>query len=190
MLANRWVPGTAPDAPIFPDTNGGFRDPHNAQKAIRNARRPIGSQRRRELGALLRGHRRNADLTQTDTVAKLGWRRRNPEAAEHLEGRAPPPARSRSERPPEPTTLVLVWQPLPIENLPFGRIPKLLTEGAKRRQLMRCPAQNLEWGPAWEISDHLSPPGRRAGEGTRTPNPRFTRAVRCQLRHTGGCADT
>jgi hypothetical protein len=55
MLANRWVPGTAPDAPIFPDTNGGFRDPHNAQKAIRNARRPI------------------------------GWRRRNPEAAKHLE---------------------------------------------------------------------------------------------------------
>lgn len=75
MLTNRWVPGTAPDAPIFPDTNGGFRDPHNAQKAIRNARRPIGSQRRRELGALLRGHRRNADLTQTETVAKLGWRK-------------------------------------------------------------------------------------------------------------------
>lgn len=31
---------------------------------------------------------------------------------------------------------------------------------------------------------------QRAGEGIRTPNPRFTRAVRCQLRHTGGCAGT
>ncbi|MFI5696485.1 helix-turn-helix domain-containing protein [Kribbella sp. NPDC051586] len=75
MLITRWVPETSLDAPIFPDTNGGFRDPHNVQKAIRNARRPIGSLRRRELGSLLRSHRRNAGLTQTETVAKLGWRK-------------------------------------------------------------------------------------------------------------------
>ncbi|NEA31734.1 helix-turn-helix domain-containing protein [Streptomyces sp. SID13031] len=42
-------------------------------KALRDARRPIGSQRRRELGALLRQHRRAANLTQTQAVAKLGW---------------------------------------------------------------------------------------------------------------------
>jgi integrase len=75
MLAGRWIPGTPLDVPIFPDTNGGFRDPHNVQKAIRNARRPIGSQRRRELGKLLRDHRRTAGLTQTQTVTKLGWRK-------------------------------------------------------------------------------------------------------------------
>ncbi|MBP2354922.1 integrase [Kribbella aluminosa] len=75
MLTSRWLPGTSLDAPIFPDTNGGFRDPHNVQKAIRNARRPIGSRRRRELGRLLRDHRRKAGLTQTQTIEKLGWRK-------------------------------------------------------------------------------------------------------------------
>ncbi|WP_432887740.1 helix-turn-helix domain-containing protein [Kribbella sp. CA-245084] len=75
MLADRCLPGTSLDTPIFPDANGGFRDPHNVQKSIRNARRPIGSQRRRELGKLLRNHRRDAGLTQTQTVIKLGWRK-------------------------------------------------------------------------------------------------------------------
>jgi integrase len=73
MLNDRWKPGTSLDAPLFPDSVGGFRDPHNVSKALRDARRPIGSQRRRELGALLRQHRRAANLTQTQAVAKLGW---------------------------------------------------------------------------------------------------------------------
>jgi integrase len=75
MLADRWIAGTSLDTPIFPDSMGGFRDSHNVQKAIRDARRPIGGERRRELGQLLRDHRRNAGLTQTQTVAKLGWRK-------------------------------------------------------------------------------------------------------------------
>lgn len=75
MLVDRWVPGTLLDSPIFPDAIGGFRDPHNVQKAIRDARRPIGSHRRRDLGNLLRSHRRSAGLTQDQAIAKLGWRK-------------------------------------------------------------------------------------------------------------------
>jgi integrase len=75
MLLARWTPGTSLDAPIFPDSKRGFRDPHNVQKALRNARRPVGGQRRQELGRVLRDHRRAAGFTQTQVVAKLGWRR-------------------------------------------------------------------------------------------------------------------
>ncbi|MFI6675261.1 helix-turn-helix domain-containing protein [Kribbella sp. NPDC050470] len=75
MLLARWTARTPPDAPIFPDSKGGFRDPHNVQKALRNARRPIGGHRRQQLGGMLRTHRRGAGLTQNEVVAKLGWRK-------------------------------------------------------------------------------------------------------------------
>jgi integrase len=73
MIEDRWRPGTPLDSPIFPDSNGGIRDPHNVRKALRDARQPIGSERRRELGRTLRAHRREAGLTQAQAVAKLGW---------------------------------------------------------------------------------------------------------------------
>lgn len=75
MLRVRWVQETPLDAPIFPSSEGGFRDPHNVQKALRDARRPVGSQRRRELGKALQQHRRSAGFTQVEAVAKLGWRK-------------------------------------------------------------------------------------------------------------------
>lgn len=75
MLTSRWMPGTPLDSPIFPSSEGGFRDPHNVQKALREARRPVGSQRRQDLGRVLQQHRRNAGLKQTDVVTKLGWRK-------------------------------------------------------------------------------------------------------------------
>ncbi|MFI5734140.1 helix-turn-helix domain-containing protein [Kribbella sp. NPDC051587] len=75
MLEARWVPGTSLDAPIFPDSKCGFRDPHNVQKALRDVRRPVGSERRRQLGGVLRGHRRAAGMTQAEAVAALGWRK-------------------------------------------------------------------------------------------------------------------
>jgi integrase len=74
-LNARWKPGTSPDSPIFPDTKGGFRDPHNVQHALRDARRPVGGQRRAELGKTLSAYRRQAGLTQVQAVAKLGWRK-------------------------------------------------------------------------------------------------------------------
>ncbi|MEV0289553.1 helix-turn-helix domain-containing protein [Kribbella sp. NPDC050820] len=75
MLQARWVPGTTLTSPIFPSSTGGFRDPHNVRKAIRDVRRPVGGQRRLELGRTLRAHRREAGLTQVDVVEKLGWRK-------------------------------------------------------------------------------------------------------------------
>ncbi len=75
MVLTRWKPGTALDSPVFPDSKGGFRDTHNVQRALRNARRPVGGQRRTELGQTLKSHRQRAGFTQTEIVAKLGWRK-------------------------------------------------------------------------------------------------------------------
>ena len=38
-------------------------------------RQPVGTERRQELGRVLRAHRRQAGLTQKDVVAKLGWKK-------------------------------------------------------------------------------------------------------------------
>jgi integrase len=75
MVRGRWKEGTAEGSPLFPDSLGGFRDPHNVQHALRDARRPVGGQRRTELGRSLRSHRRRAGLTQVQAVVKLGWRK-------------------------------------------------------------------------------------------------------------------
>jgi integrase len=75
MLSDRWKPEMRPDSPVFPDSNGGFRDPHNVRKSLRDVRTPIGSERRRELGRILRDHRRQAGFTQQGVVNKLGWKK-------------------------------------------------------------------------------------------------------------------
>jgi hypothetical protein len=75
MLRARWRPGTDPGSPVFPDSNGGFRDPHNVRRSLRDVRQPVGTERRQELGRVLRAHRRNARLTQKDVVSKLGWKK-------------------------------------------------------------------------------------------------------------------
>jgi integrase len=75
MHRARWRPGTPSESPIFPDSSGGFRDPHNVRKSLRDVRQPVGSERRRELGRVLRAHRRQAGYTQQDVVAKLGWKK-------------------------------------------------------------------------------------------------------------------
>ncbi|WP_433015844.1 helix-turn-helix domain-containing protein [Kribbella sp. CA-294648] len=75
MVRARWNAETPLDSPVFPDSFGGFRDPHNVQRSLRDARRPIGGQRRVELGRTLRSHRRKAGLTQVQAVSKLGWRK-------------------------------------------------------------------------------------------------------------------
>lgn len=75
MLRARWSEDLEPTSPIFPNSTGGFRDPHNVQKAIRSPRRPVGSERQQELGAALKRLRRAAGLTQQQAVQGLGWRR-------------------------------------------------------------------------------------------------------------------
>ncbi|MFC5267742.1 helix-turn-helix domain-containing protein [Kribbella qitaiheensis] len=75
MLRDRWNAGMPSDSPVFPDSTGGFRDPHNVRKSLRDVRTPVGSERRRELGRVLRYHRRQAGFTQQDVVNKLGWKK-------------------------------------------------------------------------------------------------------------------
>ncbi|MEI8409732.1 MULTISPECIES: helix-turn-helix domain-containing protein [unclassified Kribbella] len=75
MLRARWTPDTPLTSPIFPSATGGFRDPHNVRKAIRDVRRPVGDKRRVELGQALRTLRREAGMIQTAVVEKLGWRK-------------------------------------------------------------------------------------------------------------------
>jgi integrase len=75
MLSARFKPGTPLDSPVFPDSNGGMRDPHNVRRSFRDVRQPIGTERRQELGKTLRAHRRQAGLTQAQVVSKLGWKK-------------------------------------------------------------------------------------------------------------------
>jgi integrase len=75
MVNARWTPQTSPDSPLFPSATGGFRDPHNVQRSFREARRPVGSRRRVELGKALKVARRATGLTQEAVVATLGWRK-------------------------------------------------------------------------------------------------------------------
>ncbi|MGW6277075.1 phage integrase central domain-containing protein [Kribbella sp. NPDC055071] len=72
MLRRRLMDGGRLDQPIFANRDGDYRDPTNVRRDLREARSPIGSETRRELGKRLRSARRDAGLSQTDTAAKLG----------------------------------------------------------------------------------------------------------------------
>lgn len=73
VLGARFMSGVRLDEPVFPDSLGGFRDPNNVRRDLRNARSPIGNETRRHLGNALRNARRNAGLTQDAVAARLGW---------------------------------------------------------------------------------------------------------------------
>lgn len=72
MLRRRHAEAASIYEPVFCDALGGYRDPANVRRAIREARIPIGGQARRDLGALLMTHRRRAHLSRTDAAAALG----------------------------------------------------------------------------------------------------------------------
>jgi transcriptional regulator with XRE-family HTH domain len=73
MLRTRLMNGARLDEPIFADLRGGYRDPANTRRDLREARSPIGGETRQELGRSLRKVRRAAGLSQTDTAVRLGW---------------------------------------------------------------------------------------------------------------------
>ncbi|TCC32032.1 helix-turn-helix domain-containing protein [Kribbella speibonae] len=73
MLRRRHAAGIHPDAPIFADSRGGFRDPSNVRRALRRALSPVASTARRDLGQVLRSARLQAGLTRKEVVKKLGW---------------------------------------------------------------------------------------------------------------------
>jgi integrase len=75
MPHRRASDGRGQEEPVFCDALGGFRDPANVRRDLRNARSPRGSLARRDLGMRLASARRRAGLTQRATAEALGWPR-------------------------------------------------------------------------------------------------------------------
>jgi integrase len=72
MLRARFVQGVRLTDPVFPDSNGGFRDPSNTRRSFRDARSPVGTELRRRLGQALKDCRRAAGLTQKKAANVIG----------------------------------------------------------------------------------------------------------------------
>lgn len=72
MLRARFVQGVRLTDPVFPDGAGGFRDPSNTRRSFREARSPIGSELRRNLGQTLKECRQAARMTQKQAASSLG----------------------------------------------------------------------------------------------------------------------
>ncbi|MEV6895688.1 helix-turn-helix domain-containing protein [Kribbella sp. NPDC051137] len=72
MLRARFVQGVRLTDPVFPDSAGGFRDPSNTRRSFREARSPIGSELRRDLGRALKECRQAARLTQKQAAVLIG----------------------------------------------------------------------------------------------------------------------
>ncbi|NIK61460.1 helix-turn-helix domain-containing protein [Kribbella shirazensis] len=73
MLRGRHTPDIHPDAPVFPDTIGCYRDPSNTRRSLRTALSPVGSTARRELGQTLQALRRQNHLSRKQVAQTLGW---------------------------------------------------------------------------------------------------------------------
>jgi integrase len=61
------------DQPVFPDTDGGYRDPSNVRRALRTSLSPVGNTARRDLGLTLRAIRRDAKMTRKSVANELRW---------------------------------------------------------------------------------------------------------------------
>jgi integrase len=72
-LRARHNANTYPEAPVFPDTLGGYRDPSNTRRSLRTALSPVGSTARRNLGQTLRTLRRQKRLSRKQVAQTLGW---------------------------------------------------------------------------------------------------------------------
>ena len=75
MLRERARGGVREHEPVFCDALGGHRDPTNVRRSLRDARSPIGSRARIDLGVELAKARRAARLTQRGAASQLGWPR-------------------------------------------------------------------------------------------------------------------
>lgn len=73
MLQARYAAGLRLDQPVFADALGGFRDPSNVRRDLRNARSPIAAKARQTLGKHVGTLRRASGRTQTKVAEELGW---------------------------------------------------------------------------------------------------------------------
>jgi integrase len=61
------------DQPLFPDSDGGYRDPSNVRRSLRTSLSPVGSTARRDLGLALRAIRRGTSMTRRSVAEALSW---------------------------------------------------------------------------------------------------------------------
>ncbi|TDW74968.1 helix-turn-helix domain-containing protein [Kribbella pratensis] len=73
VLRMRHAAGIRLDDPIFSDTHGGYRDPSNTRRALRDVLSPVGSTARRDLGLTLRALRRDAGMSRQQVAELLTW---------------------------------------------------------------------------------------------------------------------
>jgi integrase len=72
-LRVRYAAGIRLDEPIFSDALGGFRDPSNVRRSLRDALSPVGSTARRDLGLSLRAARRETGMSRKQVADTLNW---------------------------------------------------------------------------------------------------------------------
>lgn len=90
MLRARFIRGVRLTDPVFPDRNGGFRDPSNTRRSLRDARSPVGTELRRNLGQALQECRRAAGLTQKQAAETIGCAQNRVSLAENGRVRVDP----------------------------------------------------------------------------------------------------
>ncbi|MEN3267919.1 helix-turn-helix domain-containing protein, partial [Pseudonocardia sp.] len=73
VLRVSFAAGVRLDEPIFADAVGGFRDPSNVRRSLREALSPVGGKARRDLGLSLRAARRDAGMTRKQVAETLDW---------------------------------------------------------------------------------------------------------------------
>ncbi|NEA37415.1 tyrosine-type recombinase/integrase [Streptomyces sp. SID13031] len=103
-LRSRAAAGIRLDDPIFTDTTGGYRDPNNTRRSLRNALAPVGGAARRNLGLALRAARRKAGLTREEVTKTLNWPKNRIQLVES--------GRIKVDRP-LATTLLWTYKPTP-----------------------------------------------------------------------------
>jgi transcriptional regulator with XRE-family HTH domain len=75
MLERRHREGVQLHEPVICNAIGGFRDPSNVRRDLRQARAPSGSRARRDLGVDLANARRSARRSRREVAEALGWPR-------------------------------------------------------------------------------------------------------------------
>lgn len=71
MLRRRTEAGIRTGEPVFCNAIGGFRDPANVRRSLRDARAPVGSEARQELGRVLARARRQRRLSRREVADEL-----------------------------------------------------------------------------------------------------------------------
>ena len=90
MLIRRAEEGVRLEEPVFCTALGGFRDPSNVRRSLREVRAPVGSEARQELGTSLARARHQAGLSRREVAATMNMPRTRMELIEQGRVRVEP----------------------------------------------------------------------------------------------------